>query len=229
MSAADATVIVPQLNRVELTIDCVRTFREWHDPETPLLVIDDGSAPHEVERFRSASLACGLIQGERRGVTAAWALGADVAESPLLVFLNNDTVTHGPWLERLLEPLRMERVRMTGVGWRRETQLPATLARTLGSPSFLPGWCFALARSTLQTLGGFDLALKTYFSDTDLQLRLLQQFGRDTTLQAVRYLPLRHLGHATAHRLSSSARSWRIDRDQFQRKWQPPPPPPPNP
>jgi GT2 family glycosyltransferase len=218
-SSCDATLVIPQFRRSELTERCVQTFRAHHGPDPSILIVDDGSPPEEVERLRSAlGGAATILDQPRCGVTAAWNAGLHASRSAHLVFLNNDTVTYGAWLDRLLVPLRANAARMIGVAWRQERQLPAVLARQRRFCRLLTGWCFAIARADLVALGGFDASLRRYFSDTDLQLRLLTGDAEDPLL-AVEGLPLVHLGHATAHRLADRATQWERDRRLFQAKW----------
>lgn len=219
-SPCDVTVVIPQFGRSELTERCVQTFRSHHGPEPSILIVDDGSPAGELARLRrSLGDSAAFLTQPHRGVTAAWNAALSAAPSPHLLFLNNDTVTHGPWLDRLLAPLRTGAARMIGVAWRRERHLPAALARRQRFRRLLAGWCFALARADLVSLGGFEVLLTRYFSDTDLQLRLLANDAADEPLLAVEGLPLLHLGHATAHRLTDRAAQWERDRRRFLAKW----------
>jgi GT2 family glycosyltransferase len=214
------TVVIPQFGRSELTERCVQTFRSYHGPEPSILIVDDGSPAGELARLRrSLGDSATFLTQPRRGVTAAWNAALTAAPSTLLLYLNNDTVTYGPWVDCLLAPLRTGAARMIGVGWRRERHLPAVLARRQRFCRLLVGWCFALARADLVSLGGFDASLTRYFSDTDLQLRLLANGEVEEPLLVVEGLPLLHLGHATAHRLTDRATQWERDRRRFLAKW----------
>src|SRR5690606_2251566 len=113
----------------------------------------------------------------------------------VLLFLNNDTRTQGPWLTALVSPLfgasstahddppglPPPPTLMTGVRRRREPELPRSLPRDAGS-LLLEGWCFAVRRETFLELGGFDERLRLYYSDTDFQCRLLQRGGSTDVL-----------------------------------------------
>lgn len=218
--SGNATVVIPQFRRPELTERCVQSFRAHHGPDPSILIVDDGSPAAEIERLRqSLGGAATFLEQPHRGVTAAWNAGLYASRATELVFLNNDTITHGVWLDRLLAPLQAGAARMVGVAWRQERHLPAVVARQRRCCRFLTGWCFAIARSELVSLGGFDESLARYFSDTDLQLRLLVSSESTDPLLVVEGLPLVHLGHATAHRLPDRATQWERDRRWFQAKW----------
>lgn len=214
MSAADATLIIPQFNRSGLTIDCVRSFRRFHGEAAAILIVDDGSDPAELAALQAAKLpATDILRRPHRGLTVAWNAGAALARTRFLVFLNNDVVSHGAWLPRLLSPLERGTAFATGAADRIERRVPAH--------RLLAGWCLALPLGVWRRLGGFDPALRLYFSDTDLQLRLIETFGGPGVLQAVPALPLTHAGHATARMQPDRRAQWRTDRDSFLRRWPP--------
>jgi GT2 family glycosyltransferase len=216
----DATIIIPQFNRLDLTLRCVQSLRETNSSPPRILIVDDGSNDTDqssllpiLAEFTDLALL------PHRGVTAAWNAGLHEAQSRWVAFLNNDSVSLGPWCDRLIEPLRVGAAEMTGVAWRSERFLPPAVRDALGSPRFLTGWSFAIERSRLLDLGGFDESLTLYFSDTDLQLRLLADCKHSHPLLAVEGLPLLHHGHATTHRLPEIRRRWQQDRQRFHRLW----------
>lgn len=226
MATTDVTVIVPQFGSCHLTEQCVRTFRAAHVLGPHLLVVDDGTPPAELAPHRwRLQMNAELLERTHAGVTAAWNAGLEASRSRWLVFLNNDVVTHGPWLQSLLAPLVAGQAELTGVAWRVERHLPTVASPAVASRSrfaerrLLVGWCFAIARERLLALGGFDPALELYFSDTDLQLRLRESSQLTEPLGCIEALPLGHCGHQTAHRLPDQRHQWSRDRQRFQQKW----------
>lgn len=228
----DVTVILPQHGRPELTVDAVQSLQREHAEPPRIVVVDDGSPVNDLRWLHTAPMARTEIYltGRQRGITAAWNLGLRKADGEILVFLNNDTLTTGPWLNALTAPLRNGDALMTGVAWRRERHLPAAIfsrlvqRRDVGEasspPKLLAGWCFAVGRELLERLGGFDERFRLYFSDTDLQCRLLAGGnGPDRCLRAVPRLAIRHLGHQSTSRSPSRRRWWREDHHQFLSKW----------
>ena len=113
---------------------------------------------------------------------------------------------------------------MTGVATRVERALPARILAGLSLRTFLEGWCFAVSSAQWNAVSGFDESLRVYWSDTDFQLRvgLSARGGSRQPLLGVENLPLRHLGHRTAHDrecVSDRRGVWREDRERFVEKW----------
>lgn len=276
-----ATIIIPQYGRADLTLACIASIRQ-HDPHSwPILIIDDGSpddsarqlaqsfqlqAAHSLpapatmlvgsqclSKFSSNPSHITLLHQPHRGLTAAWNAAAHHATTSILVFLNNDTLASGPFVQSLINPLLRETAfpavestpcgtipaatpLLTGIRWRSERSLPAHVVRRLPTTQFLEGWCFAVRRDDLMRLDGFDESMRLYWSDTDLQCRLLQSHLADsnrlpsragdlspptpaTSLIAFPDLPVRHLGHRTTHADPTHLRQWKIDRDAFVARW----------
>lgn len=154
---ADATIIIPQHGRAELTRQCLHSLRR-HDPAPwPVVVVDDGSTDGAETLEVAAFAPARLLRQWRRGVSAAWNRGAAAAETRWLVFLNNDSVSEGAWVNHLLAPLRGGEAVIAGVGWRTEQALPAELLSRLGTQTFLPGWCFAISAERFARLGLHNL------------------------------------------------------------------------
>jgi GT2 family glycosyltransferase len=215
----DVTIIVPQYNQPALTIACLRTLFTAHQQSPRVIVVDDGSTGDSAASVRREVPNATVVCRPHQGVTAAWNHGARLAASEMLVFLNNDSESHGPWIDRLVAPLRVPNVLMTGVADRLE---PAISKHNPGvaPPRLLEGWCFAMRREEFHALNGFDESLRLYFSDTDLQLRLWQRFGnRDRALRVVRGLPIRHAGHRTTRTVRERRSIWLRDRERFFEKW----------
>ncbi len=223
---ADTTIIVPQHGHGELTRQCLASLRRFDAIPWPVVVVDDGSPvgcgrQFDIDPYSPAR----LVAQTRLGVSAAWNRGATEAETAYLLFLNNDTISTGPWVDRLIAPLREHSCVMTGVRNRVERAWPASLAERLGDVQLMEGWCFAISRRRFDEIGCFDESLRVYWSDTDLQLRLVSESSGEfeTTLQAMTDLPLRHLGHRTAHDrtlLPQRKTQWVADRAAFIEKWE---------
>lgn len=221
----DATIVIAQHRHVELTGNCLAGLRT-HDPIIwPVIVVDDGSPVEDFDGWDFDDRpGVKLIRQSRAGVSIAWNRGAAEAGTGYLIFLNNDVVTSGPWVDRLLEPLRAGRCLMSGVSTRVERALPNALLKELPQREFLEGWCFAVSRDAWRGVSGFDESLRVYWSDTDFQLRLRSVAGRERRqlFQSVERLPLRHLGHRTAHDqecLVDRRKVWEEDRMRFIEKW----------
>ncbi|MCC7423497.1 MAG: glycosyltransferase family 2 protein [Planctomycetaceae bacterium] len=130
-----ATVIIPQHGRADLTLACITSIRRHESHPWPILVIDDGSPDKSAQQLTQllhlqsdhAQLAAPstklagsqclpngvshsshitVLHQPHRGLTAAWNTAALHATTPILVFLNNDTIASGPFLQSLILPLQ---------------------------------------------------------------------------------------------------------------------------
>lgn len=216
-----SAIVIAQHGQPQLTIACVQSLRRQHGEEPPVVVVDDGSAPGDIELVASAGLNnVELLRRSRRGVTSAWNAGAAKCSAEVLVFLNNDVVTTGPWINRLCEPLRDQRCIVVGVAHRRERHLDEQTLGRLPTRVFASGWCFAVRRADFEAVDGFRVSLRLYFSDTDLQARLLRQSGCGSeAIATVTRLGLRHLGHATTSLCDTRKEQWLADPRRFVRLW----------
>lgn len=130
-----ATVIIPQHGRADLTLACITSIRRHESHPWPILVIDDGSPDKSAQQLTqllhlqsdhaqlaapstklagSQCLSNGVFHSSlitvlhqpHRGLTAAWNTAALHSTTPILVFLNNDTIASGPFLQSLILPLQ---------------------------------------------------------------------------------------------------------------------------
>ncbi|WP_437230990.1 glycosyltransferase family 2 protein [Planctomicrobium sp. SH661] len=209
----ELSVIIPQHGQSECTVAAVRTLQQVHPFPIEILIVDDGSpAPHRTRvREHLAGNVTLLRLPRRKGITAAWNAGAKLASGRILVFLNNDTLSHRAWLRQLVQPLSCSPCLMTGCQWRVERWLADRRQKLLA------GWCLAIRRADFFAAGEFDERFRLYFSDTDLQLRLLQRCRGSLTV--VEDLPVEHLKHRSTRRLTSRSFEWRRDCDRFRQKW----------
>ncbi len=210
------SIIIPQMNQPDLTIEAIRTLRRADPIRWPLLVVDNGSSPdsrRQLHGLRDPNVE--ILTLPIAGLTAAWNAAARHSRADYLIFLNNDTVTRGAWVEALLAPLSQGTSLITGVALRRESLLAPPI-------DLLAGWCFALCRQTFDAVHEFDPSMQLYFSDTDLQLRVREEFSCSSIpiWTAVPGLPITHLSHRTAHRLPHQRSLWLADREKFLARWQ---------
>ncbi|HVJ84979.1 MAG TPA: glycosyltransferase [Caulifigura sp.] len=216
-----ATIVMAQYGQPQLTIACVQSLRRQHGDERPMIPVDDGSSPADLEQVARACLSnVELVCSPHRGVTAAWNAGAARASGDRLLFLNNDVITAGPWIDRMLQPVSDRRIVIAGVARRRERHVPAAVLERLSTSTFASGWCFAVRRRDFESVGGFRESLRLYFSDTDLQARLLLRHGCGREGIAISEgLPVKHLGHATTSGCPTRRAQWQADRQRFLELW----------
>lgn len=211
-----ATIIIPQFNHPELTIDAIQSLRTTDPLRWPIVVVDNGSSPASLRQLhRLVDPDTEILSLPRPGLTAAWNVAASRCPTSHLIFLNNDTRSRGPWIERLLAPLSAGLAGMAGVESRRETHVTPAI-------ELLAGWCFAVRAETFRAVGGFDEALNLYFSDTDFQLRIRDHVRASAIppWAVVDGLPITHSAHRTAHQLPNRQALWTADRARFLARWQ---------
>ena len=209
------TIIIPQFNQPELTRQAIQSLRQYDAHRWPILVVDNGSSAQSLRRLHDLhDPDTEILALPRQGLTAAWNAAARRCQTATLVFLNNDTLSTGPWVEALLAPLENNQAWISGAEARHEPHLQPAL-------QLLAGWCFAVRFDTFLAVDGFDEALQLYFSDTDFQMRVRDQFSSSTipAWAIVPGLPLSHLSHRTAQQLSNRRPLWRADRERFQARW----------
>lgn len=218
---ADATIVIPQFGRAELTCACIGSLRQHEAVLWPVLVVDDGSPAEDLRVLSQRHFAqTRVLRQEHTGVTAAWNLAVSQIETPIAVFLNNDVLFDGRAIERLAVPLRENAALVCGAAWRQERMLPPGVLQRLPTDRFLQGWCFAVRIETVRRLGGFDRSMRLYWSDTDFQARaMLATSAPDEPLVCCPNLPIRHIGHGTADRVANRSATWRADRAAFIAKW----------
>jgi len=226
-STAVATLVIPQYGNTELTLQCLQGLRKYDTREWPIVIVSDGCEEAELSKLRSGiqnELDVKIIKQPHRGVSASWNVGISIAETEYVVLLNNDVLCTGDWGRSFLSPLRSGDSWISGVNIRRENELIRLGMSTDEEAYLFEGWCFGLAKKTWNDLGGFDESMSTYWSDTDFQWRGKIHYDQTDWLRKgfVSDLPLRHLGHRTAHRssvISASRRIWFADRNVFRNKW----------
>ncbi|WP_417849500.1 glycosyltransferase family 2 protein [Thalassoglobus sp.] len=227
----EISIIVPQFEKADLTIRCVESLLKHHPAPMQVIVVDDGSSKSALRLIQQRQFPNTEIvrNSVNRGITYSWNRGAELANGKFLIFLNNDVETNGDWCERLTAPIRKSECLIAGPKLRVESRFPHHLVSTSPRKELLEGWCLALSKSNFYRLGQFDERYRLYFSDTDLQLRILQSFdNRERTSQQVQRgvqevpdLPVEHLGHRTTRSQPARSGQWRRDRKTYLQQWFP--------
>lgn len=221
-NSESTTIVIPQYGHCELTLRCVRQIRETDPVCWPIVIADDGSSCDQFAWLHEHLTQAGLkknvqvLSNSHRGLSATWNSAAEQVKSQFIVFLNNDVSVSGPFIGPLIEPLSADQALMTGVRWRWERALPVEILQRLPTARFLEGWCFAVGKTSFENLNGFDERMKLYWSDTDLQVRLLRNERLfPNPIQVVHDLPIQHFGHQTTKTLPDRRTIWESDRQAF--------------
>lgn len=161
------TVVTPWHDHPELADDYLAAVR-CLGPRDRVVVIDNAST-HDLSTLEQGAANITVIRNdENAGFMAASNQGLEAADTPCVLFLNNDIRHTAPdWLERLRG--QMAEGSLVGACLRYDRHADVD---GINLP-YLDGWCLGGMTADLRDLGGFDetLELPGYFSDNLLCLR----------------------------------------------------------
>jgi glycosyltransferase involved in cell wall biosynthesis len=192
MDQPAVTVVVPTRGRaayLEVTLDslCRQRTRTAHE----LLVVDDGAQDDTREVAARCGVRC-VSHGERRSLNAARNTGLREARAPLIAFVDDDVVAPEGWLDALLGgaarhpeaeafggPIRARLEGRTPRACGREDPPITTL--DLGpedcDAEVVWGANFAVRRSAVERIGGFDESIVSPHGDEEEWLERLRAAG----------------------------------------------------
>lgn len=100
----DVSVIIPHFNGADILKECLNSLQKSTYPNIKIIVVDNGSTDESCSMVRSNFSSIKLIESPvNQGYAGGCNLGAENADSPFLVFLNNDTTHDTDWIEPLIE------------------------------------------------------------------------------------------------------------------------------
>jgi len=193
------TVIIPVYNKVSLTRQCVNALLTAppSGSEFEIIVVDDASTDSTPQQLASyGDRVRTVTHAINTGFATACNDGAAIATGEYLVFLNNDTVAHGQWLDALLSyATRYPQAAVVGskllfpndtiqhagvvIGqdrWPRHIYagFPADHSAVNKSRRFqiVTAACMLARRAAFEQVGGFDESFINGAEDVDLCLRL---------------------------------------------------------
>lgn len=179
------SVIIPTFNRVEYLPDALDSVYSQTHPVTEVIVVDDGSTDHTVEKLSPAYPSVQFLRQENQGVSSARNLGIAKASHPWIALLDSDDRWTPQKLEQQITHLSQNpslRAVHTGEKWIRdgkEINIPASLdkskeglwERSLEKCIICPS-SVLLHQSVFEKTGTFDPSL-AICEDYDFWLRLL--------------------------------------------------------
>ena len=180
-------VVIPCLNRVDLTRACIASLAE-HTPDVDVVLVDNASTD------ATCDLPAAVRNPVNFGFARACNQGAKATDAEVVVFLNNDTEVTEGWLNPLLEALDDPSVGIAGSkllyphGGVQHAGVGVDLSRQPGLEAWnitddwatdnqqvdaVTGACLAVRRDTFAALGGFDEGYWNGYEDVDLCLTAL--------------------------------------------------------
>jgi GT2 family glycosyltransferase len=213
-----ASIVIPVWNGWDLTRACLETLRPTLGVRDDVIVVDNGSEDATPDGLRGYPWAKIITNPENRGFAAACNQGAIAATRDVVVFLNNDTLLSGRWLDALLAPFADASVGATGPrsnfvsGPQEVVDPPYLQGRTQDLRRFVKEWaashkgqttevprlvgfCLAVSTALFDELGGFDEGFGIGgFEDDDLCARI-RAGGRRLMIAHESFV--HHHGHAT--------------------------------
>jgi GT2 family glycosyltransferase len=190
-----ATVVILAWNAWEHTRACLDSLRPTLGPADQVVVVDNGSTDATREELAHYPWVDLVRNDENRGFARGCNQGAAVARGEIIVFLNNDTIVHGGWLDELLAPFTDPEVGavgprsngvsghqlvegvaygddVTAIGEFAEARRRAHRGST-SECARLVGFCLAVRAGTFRAVEGFDEEYRVGgYEDDDLCMKL---------------------------------------------------------
>jgi GT2 family glycosyltransferase/tetratricopeptide (TPR) repeat protein len=213
-----ASIVILAWNAWKETQACLESLRPTLGLRDQVIVVDNGSRDATRARLKLFSWVEVVSNRENRGFARGCNQGAALARNDIIVFLNNDTVLTGHWLDALVAPFDDPLVGATGprsnfvpgpqvadgasylaADWVAMRRFARTWERDhrdeVSDTDRLVDFCLAVRRSAFDEIGGFDEAYEAGgIEDDDLCHRLLSS-GRRLRIAHGSYV--HHSGHRT--------------------------------
>jgi N-acetylglucosaminyl-diphospho-decaprenol L-rhamnosyltransferase len=168
--AAIYCVVIPVLNQLHYTQQCVSSLLAGGTPAQTLLVIDNGSTDETPQWLASQPQIPSLRNRVNWGCGGAWTQGAMLANADWVVLLNNDIVASDHAMANLIAAATRHGLKVVSpslvegaLDYNFNEHAAQFCERMRGSlrPGWFHGVCFAVHRDVFETIG---------FPDTDRQL-----------------------------------------------------------
>ncbi|HXW36143.1 MAG TPA: glycosyltransferase [Acidimicrobiales bacterium] len=217
MRRTPVTVVILAWNAWETTRTCLEALRPTLGPKDQVVVVDNGSTDATPRKLGGYGWVDVVTNDENHGFARGCNDGAAASRGEIVVFLNNDTVPLGRWLDSLVAPLEEDpTVGAVGpcsnfvsgpqiaegaayvdrAGMRRFAREWSSQNKgQLEEVPRLVGFCLAVRRHDFEEIGGFDTGFGIGgYEDDDLCARLTRAGLR---LVIAKESFVHHEGHKT--------------------------------
>lgn len=193
-----ASVIIVSANHLYDLKRCLPSIFRQRYPDYEVLVVDNASTDGSVEYLAREFPQTKVIRtGANLGYGGGNNVGFKHASGDYIAILNPDTQVEPDWLRELVialqadlraglatpkilmmdDPTRVNacgnEITLSGLTFCRGLDQPAEKYDRLEIVSAVSGAAFAIKRSVLEQIGGFDETFFMYYEDTDLSLRAM--------------------------------------------------------
>ena len=166
------SIIIPVLNQIEFTDNCLKSLRENIIQPPEIILIDNGSTdPYRdlIEKYRDLNML--YVRNETNvGVNSAWNYGIYKTRRPYVLFLNNDTYCNKYFIKKILKTMEDPEIGIC-IPIREVTIKRVELVNkdedpVLEKAKYIEGWAYTLRREIYNKIGPIPSILKTYMGDT---------------------------------------------------------------
>lgn len=216
------SVIIPFFNNWQLTHQRLMEVYKFLPDDVEVVLVNDASTERDCDSgvgfWQSANLRHKIryVKNKKNiGFGGSLNRGAKAAKGEILVFLSNDVVMTGDFVERIRDEINNDaniliggRIVYWDSGWN-------TFNNTIFP--YCEGWLLACTKEVWDNLGGFDPRYKPYdYEDVDLSTTAIQKGYRLVGLDSPH---LRHLAGQTAKYNEKRLAITNRNKEKFYAKW----------
>ena len=196
------SIILPFYNHWDLTHSRIMELHKFAPDDVEIILVNDASTETDCDagiafwqKADNRQEIRYIKNKENLGFGGAMNRGAHVAKGDILVFLSNDVIMTGDFIERVKSEIKKDENILIGnrivywdSGWNTFDNITIP---------YCDGWLLACTKEVWDNLGGFDLRYGRHdYEDIDLSATAIEQGYRLISLNNPH---LKHIGGATAN------------------------------